>query len=406
MRSGVDDFSFPARTDRLTVYRIQEPRLRTASVCLSVAYGSRHDPVGYGGLAHLLEHLLMSAPLDGGPSFCEHVERLGGHVNAETGLEQMLFYAQVHADDVDETVEALCRAVRTPEWSADLLDRERAIVLEELTGAAADPSDAVQDAILSALFGGHPLGRPVGGSAAEVRATSTEVLDAHHSSNFLGRPMALVVVAPTLPDDKWTANHAVGLPPIVDDEQCVPLPPVAGQAPRWPDEYAWVCLGSRSPSRLDDRRHSYQLLATLLGGSPASLLFRRLRGEQGLAYSFHAWDRGYTEAGALRLLVGVDKGNGDRVVTTVREVLTDIADGDLSDDDLQLARCQAEMQVILDMDNPLALAKMVATRTHAGTVGWSARSEAASLRETPLGSVVTAAQDLLHNMVAVVRPEA
>jgi len=49
---------------------------------------------------------------------------------------------------------------------------------------------------------------------------------------------------------------------------------------------------------------------------------------------------------------------------------------------------------------------MVATRTHAGTVGWSARSEAASLRETPLGSVVTAAQDLLHNMVAVVRPEA
>lgn len=397
------DISFTGGAARLPVCAVPAPHLKTASVCLSVAYGSRHDSVGRGGMAHLLEHLLMSAPLGGGPSFCERVERLGGHANAETGLEQMLFYARVHADDVGAVVDLLCRSVFLPELTEDLLNRERAVVVQELESAAVDPSDVVQDAMLAALFPGHPLGRPVGGTIDEVRAATLAEVTAHHASDFLTRPVALVVVAPDPAVE--VSGYGSNLPSTAT---VVPsrLPQVARRAPSWPNGYAWMCMGARSPARNDRRRDAHRLLATLLGPSPASRLYRRLRSDLGLAYSFHTWERGYTEAGAWRVLVGVGEGNGDRVVETVRSVLAGVVENGVPDEDLRQARRQVEMGVILDTDSPLELAKLVANRTHSGTTSWSADEEVDALRAVTADAVVAAADEVLRDLVTVVRPEA
>ncbi|MFD0385302.1 M16 family metallopeptidase [Streptomyces stramineus] len=146
--------------DRISVVTAVDGRFRTTSVCLGVAYGARHDPADRGGLAHVLEHLLMSAPVSGVGPLAQHIERLGGSVNAETGPEQMLFSAQVDADDADEVVDLLLRAVLTPELDAATFDTERAAVLREIEAAAADPMDTVQDAFLSALFPDHPWAGP------------------------------------------------------------------------------------------------------------------------------------------------------------------------------------------------------------------------------------------------------
>ncbi|OAR27153.1 hypothetical protein A8W25_02470 [Streptomyces sp. ERV7] len=184
----------------LPTIALLDERLRTTSICLAVRYGSRHDPAEHGGLAHLLEHTLMSAPLGGRPSFCEQVERLGGHANAETGLDIMLFYAQVHADDADEVARLLHQAVLRPELTDEVLDTERDAVLQELAAAQADPGDVVQDAFLSRLFPAHPLGRPVGGDVGQIRRITLPAVQEGHRTRFLTSAMTLVVTGPRLPD--------------------------------------------------------------------------------------------------------------------------------------------------------------------------------------------------------------
>ena len=186
-----------------------DERLKTTSLSLSVGYGARHDPVEFGGIAHLLEHLLMSTPVAGLPSFSEHVERLGGYANAQTAPELMQFYAQVHADDADEIAELLHTAVLTPSFDAKLLDAERTVVLQELATGAADPADAVQDAILAELFAGHPLGRPVGGVPAELEAMTVDDVRREHTNTFLRSPMVLVVVGPRIPKPLLASPNCV-----------------------------------------------------------------------------------------------------------------------------------------------------------------------------------------------------
>ncbi|MFF4486160.1 M16 family metallopeptidase [Streptomyces sp. NPDC001544] len=329
---------------------VVDERLKTTSICLALAHGSRDDPEGRGGIAHLLEHLVMSCPLgDEGPpvSFSEYVERRGGQANAQTGLEVMLYYAQVHADDAQDVAAALLRAVREPELGQNTLDRERAVVLQELVTAAADPSDAVQDAVLAQLFPGHPLGRPVGGDPGQLDAVTTRELAAVHRDRFVRAPGVLVVVGPcvppalTGPTALWPEQPAAPAPHV-------PLGP-AGAGDPLPDpgtaDFAWLCFGARSPRAAAAGRAAFTVLAHLLGSSPSSLLYRALRSEHGLSYSFHAWDRGYRESGAWRLLIGAEASAADRVRALVHELLAGVAARGPLADDFRSALRQAEMSL-------------------------------------------------------------
>lgn len=350
----------------------------------------------------MLEHLLMSVPLRGGKSFAERVEEVGGYTNADTGLEQMHFYARVHADAAADVGQMLVEAIKLPQISRDSLAAERQVVLTELAGAAADPNDLVQDAILGALFPGHPLGNLVGGVAAEVEELILDDVIDHHQHSFIASPMVLATVGPESLATLMPSASAAA-PRMV--RRCVALPPILRASMRWPDEYAWLCLGARSPALRDPARAAFTVLAELLGPSSASLLYRRLRNETGLAYNFSAWDRGYTEAGAWRLLVGVDRGNSEGVLGVIQKLIKDVATGDIDMDTFRAAKRQAEMRVILAAEDPLELAQTISDHELTEAEGWSATLEAARLRAVTADDVANAAAVVLNGLTMVVRPE-
>ncbi|MBL1097950.1 M16 family metallopeptidase [Streptomyces coffeae] len=389
---------------RLPVMALTDERLQTTSFCLAAAHGARDDPATGGGIAHLLEHLLMSAPVTDGISFCEHVERQGGHANAQTGLDTILCYAQVHADDADLTAELLQRTVGDPQWSQDLLDGERNVVLQELTAAAADPSDVVQDAFLADLFGDQGLGRPVGGIPEELAALSLDDVRAAYHDGFLTAPMTLVVVGPRVPEP------LVGAPSATADAarpaSAVPVAP-RKEVPRWPldEEFCWVCCGGLAPRAGDPDRLSYRVLAKLLGSSPASLFYRAARNENGLSYAFQAWSRGYADTGVWRLLAGVEPRHAGQLVGLVKQLLDQMAHVGPTPAELEIARRQACMSMVLDWETPLERAKLVAQRIRAGRPAWSLTQELKELDSVTVDDVRRAAGRIADDLRITVRPE-
>ncbi|UXY33129.1 M16 family metallopeptidase [Streptomyces sp. HUAS TT20] len=391
-------------TDQIHLVHALDERLRTTSICLAVAYGARHDPTGHGGLAHVLEHLLMSAPVgDVGP-LVQHIESLGGSANAETGLEHMLFYAQVAAEDADEVAGLLLRSLLSPALDPGTLDAERSAVLQELAAAEADPADVVQDAFLGAIFADHPLGRPVGGTVPEITALDLDTVVRGHRERFVTAPMALAVIGPRLPRPLAglpTERRAALAPPAP-----VPLGAVRAGRPAWPDTFGWVAVGGRSQGLADTNRHRYAVLANLLGGSAYSVLYQELRIAAGLAYSFQAWDRGYTEAGAWRVMIGVESGNGPKAVDIVTRELSRLADEGPTDHHLLAALRHARTSLILDTETPLEHARLLASRALRHPARWDINRELAEIAAVSATDVRRAAAELLTDPVTVVRPEA
>lgn len=394
------------RLPRLPLRTVLDDRLKTTSFCFAVGYGSRDDPAGRGGIAHLLEHLVMSSPLVSGVSFSEYVERRGGQANAQTGLEVMLYHAQVHADDADEVAALLPRAVLEPVLTEQTLHTERAVVLQELATAAADPSDVVQDAVLAALFPGHPLGRPVGGTAEQLAGVTVTDLIAGHHSALSRAPMAMAVVGPRVPASLVDVPLTVGFAPAAPP---VPLGPADTGAVRLQpqvEDFSWLCFGARSPRTGTPGRAAYTVLANLLGASSSSLLYRTLRAEHGLSYAFQAWDHGYREAGAWRLLIGAETSSVGNVTGIVRSLLAQLADPGPSAADFTAASRQAEMNLILEAETPLEHAKLLAERTCSSPLPWTMEGEIAELRQVTAGDVRRAAQDVHRNLLLTIRSAA
>ncbi|WP_412077486.1 M16 family metallopeptidase [Streptomyces xanthophaeus] len=390
-------------------------RFATAAVSVAIGAGSRHDPAGQGGTLHLLEHILMSSRVDRADGaeprpLAEEIELVGGSGNAVTGLELMLLHAQVLPELAAQTMAALASAVARPHVTEEHFEAERKAVLQELAAAASDPCDVVQDAYIRELFPGHPLGRPVGGTAAEVQAASMEQVLGVHRDLLASAPIALIAVGPLTAEDVREAVRGTGideLPRRTAAPARLALAPLAASGPvqDWPEEFCWLSIGGRSPAVDDPGRHAYTVLSHVLGGGSASLLYRRLRHEKGLGYHFQSWNRSYRDGGSWRVLVGTEPENGPLVLDTVRSCLAEVA-AEPDPQRVATACRQAAFELLEEADNPLGQAIQLARGTYAGDRPWSAAEDAAALQAVTADEVGAAAERLLRELSVVVRPEA
>ncbi|MBY8887532.1 insulinase family protein [Streptomyces sp. PTM05] len=402
--------------DRLTVVCDTDPRLRTTTWCLRTGFGARHDPVGKGGIAHLLEHLLMSVPVDGGPGLSERVEATGGSCNAMTGPDFLLVHARTRSEDAHRVLGWLAEAAVAPDLTKDRLDAEREVVLRELATAAADPSDAVREAVYTELFPEHPLGRVVGGTPEELAGvTVADVLDTH-AERFLASRHLLICVGPQAMDEILPAVRATplgALPPArtaPDGPRVAPsLPVVRRDRPAWPrDEFCWLVLCARAAPRDSELRAAEKVLAQLMGGSPASLAYQRLRNERGLAYLFHAQQRGYAESGVWYMIVGVEAERGPATLEVARELLAELAGRGPGEAALDAARTQAGMSLVFAAEQPQD--RVLQLAAHVAPTGegppWSLERELELLHQVTARDVRDAAARMLDGLHVIVRPEA
>lgn len=389
-----------------------QPHLRTTSLCVALGHGARHDPADAAGTAHLLEHLVMSVPLADGIPLCEYIESLGGSCNAQTGPESLLIHAQVLNQDAERVIGRLCEALLRPQLTEGALDAERRVVLQELAAAAADPSDTVQDAYLSRLFDGHPLASPVGGLPDSVLGVTAAGLRQAHATVLATAPLAVAVVGGLSADRVRAALAGGGLsglpaPALPDPRSSArPGPAVPGLVDAWPSEFCWMVVGGRAPHATDPRRFAYTVLGHLLGASPASLLYARLRNDEALAYSFRSWARSYSDSGAWRMMAGAEPGNAPRLLAVFREVLAEVAADGPAPTAFAAAVRQAVVEAVLEAESPIDHAIALASRRILDARPWGPDEDIAALQRVTPAEVAAAAADLSEHLVAVVRPEA
>lgn len=388
------------------------PGSRTTTVCVALGSGARHDPEGVAGATHMLEHLVMSVPLEAGPSLSERVERLGGNCNAMTSPELLVIYAQVLNEDAAQVIGWIGAALLRPELTAAHLDRERQVVLQELGTAACDPSDAVQEAFLARLFAGHPLGSPVGGDPETIARITVDVVRDSHRDALAGAPVAVSAVGGAPAGELLAALAETGLAalpaaaPLGSRPPQSPPPVRTGLPERWPDEFCWVQAGSRAPGLGDPRGYAYTVLGHLMGSSPASLLYARIRNDEALVYSFQSWSRSYSDSGAWRMLAGVDPANGPRLLDAFRTLLAEIASDGPAEEAFTAAVRQAVVEVVLRAESQQEAAIALATHRVLTAEVTLPEQEIEALGRVTAADVAAAAAEVAHGLVAVVRPEA
>ncbi len=296
--------------------------VRSAALGLWVATGSRDEPTSKAGVSHFIEHLLFKgSERYGALEIAEIFDAMGGELNAATSRETTVVYTRVPDDHVELALDVMVDMVFEPTF-ADV-DAEREVVLEEIAMVEDTPQDFVHDLAAEAVFGTHPLGRPVIGSADVIASVSRRSLRAYHGAVYTGRNIVLAA-AGNIDHDRIVELLRARRPSRPTPERAprrkllgrMPAPSVRFRAKR--TEQYHVCLSGPGLRRGDERRFAGALLDAILGGSASSRLFQEIREKRGMAYSVYTFGAQFAETGQVGRIRGHPRGQPGRLLRRPR----------------------------------------------------------------------------------------
>jgi predicted Zn-dependent peptidase len=331
------------------------PSVRSAALGFFVATGSRGETPDEAGLSHFLEHLLFkgtdryeSAEID------QLFDGMGAELNAGTDKESTTVYARMLDQHLPAAFDVMADMVWRPAFRD--VDPEREVVLEEIAMYEDDPQDTVFDVLGEAVFGGHPLGRPIIGRAPVIRDTPVERIAAFHARRYV--PGAVVIAAAGSVDHdaivalaEQTLGERAAAPGAPAIEAAPVEPPSSVRFQRKDTEQCHVCLGGVGLPRDDERRFASRVLDAIFGGLSSSRLFQAVREERGLAYSVYSFAGQFTDTGQIGLYVGTRPDNLEAAMAVVAAELERLREAPATEEELLRARENVKARVVLAMES-------------------------------------------------------
>src|SRR5216117_4214180 len=145
------------------------PDHRSVSLGIWVENGSRHEAHHENGISHFLEHLFFKGTeRRTAAQIAEEMDAVGGVLNAFTGKEYTCYYAKVLREHLPLALDVLADIFTQSTFAAEEIERERSVIVQEISQVEDTPDDYVHELFNLAFWPGHPLSRPIAGTAETV----------------------------------------------------------------------------------------------------------------------------------------------------------------------------------------------------------------------------------------------
>ncbi|ODR07598.1 zinc protease [Mycolicibacillus koreensis] len=336
------------------------PGVRSASVGVWVGVGSRDEGTTVAGAAHFLEHLLFKAtPTRTAADIAVTMDAVGGDLNAFTGKEHTCYHAHVLDTDLALAMEVVADVVLNGCCASADVELERDVVLEEIAMRDDDPEDALGDLFAGALYGDHPIGRPVIGTAASVSAMTRAQLHSFHRRRYTPERMVVAVAGNVehaevvaLVRQHFGARLTRGRRPVAPRKGTgrVPARPSVVVSHR-DGEQTHLSLGVRAPGRHWPHRWALSVLNTALGGGLSSRLFQQVREDRGLAYSVYSSVETFADSSALMVYAACQPQRFGPVGAVIAEVLEQVVTEGLTEAECATAKGSLRGGLVLGLED-------------------------------------------------------
>ena len=301
------------------------------TLALTVPAGAVSDPEDRTGLAHFVSRLIDRGTAS--RSSTEIAEALDDRgVTLTTGVNRHLAVVNCSCltDDAPSLIELMGEIAREPVFPPSEVETRRAEIVTAIRQDDDNPANVAADAMMELLFGGHPYGRRLRGTAASVQDIARDDIVEFHRRRYGPAGAAIAVVGDV--DPGRAADLVEGA-----FERWAPVPPPGDPAP--PDlaparrrrvvipmmdkAQADIAYGFGGVRRHDPRYYAALLMNNILGQyGLGGRLGDSIRERQGMAYYAYSSLDADLAAGALAIRAGVSGENVDRTVASIDAEVT------------------------------------------------------------------------------------
>jgi predicted Zn-dependent peptidase len=337
-------YPWPVETTRLgNGLRVVVSEDRSAPVvCVNLWYdvGSRHEPAGQTGFAHLFEHLMFEGSANVAKT--EHmrlVQGSGGSLNATTNPDRTNYFETMPSEHLELALwlEADRMGALVPALTQETLDNQREVVKNERRQRYENvPYGDAWLRLLELLYPvGHPYHHATIGSMEDLNAAGLDTFKAFHQQYYAPNNCVLTIAGDTTPAEAFALaeKYFGGIEPVTS------IPPApSGHLPGPATEPVRQTVTAEVPAPriyLSHRTHPFgtagydaiTVLATVLGNGRGSRLYQRLADGKRIAQPDYIGAYGVDLAYAPAPLIITATAKDGVDVTTLEEGLAEVVEG-------------------------------------------------------------------------------
>jgi predicted Zn-dependent peptidase len=331
------------------------PHVRSVSIGVWLARGSRHEPQEQSGIAHFVEHMLFKGTQTRtAEDIAQAIDSVGGQMDAFTAKEYASYYIKVLDEHLPFAVDVLSDIVMNPRFSPEDIEREKKVVLEEIKMVEDTPDDLVHELFTENFWADHPLGRPILGTPDTVESLTADRLHQYFGGTYTA-PNLIVAAVGNVSHERvrdLVLKAFRSLPTSTAPLAEAPPRPVACTIIRNKDlEQSHVCLGTSGYQQDHEERYSSYVMNTILGGSMSSRLFQNVREKRGLAYAVFSGLSAYRDTGSMTIYAGCANDAVGELIDVVIGELRKVKDATLGGAELRRAKDHLKGSLMLNLES-------------------------------------------------------
>ena len=353
-------------------------------VGIMVGAGTRHELPNENGMAHYIEHCVFKGTEHyTARQIINHIEGIGGEINAYTTKEETTFYAATLSNHFRTTLHLLAEMVLRPTFSKKETDKEVTVILDEIESYNDSPSELIYDDFENMIFEGSSLAMPILGTKKTLKRISKSpqypldwMAQHYRPERFvlfvLGNVTTKQVIAAAEKELlSFSPYRPIASSPITHSEASYSQSPSAAtRTYRRHTHQTHIMLGSHTYPIGHPKQLTMFLLNNILGGgSMSSRLYLSLREKHGLVYNIDSQAVPLSDTGYWNIYLACEPQHKDQCLELCHKELQTLRDVRLTSSQLQRALRQLEGQMAISAENQennaLAMAKQMLYHHHA-----------------------------------------
>ena len=373
-------------------------------VLVVVETGSNYENKEQNGLSHFLEHMCFKGTTmrPKAKDISKELDALGAQNNAFTSHELTGYYAKAAKKNFHKLFEIISDLYLNPTLPAADLEKERGVILEEISMYEDLPQRNVWVVLSKLMYGDTPAGRPILGPRENIKKFTRQDFVDYRNEHYVAAK-TIVVVAGDVSEEavlKEASRHFKDMPKrkkisklAVKEKQASPKLLIHKKK----TDQTHMVMAFRTYGANDKKSPAATVLSEILGKGMSSRLFTRLRDEMGACYYVRAEHDQFTDHGTLTISTGINVSRTKEVVKVLLEECQKLVNSPVSSEELDKAKEHHVGHLYMNLETTDSLAEFYAEEEVVNHKLKSPYDIDAEIRKVTAKDVMRAAKEIFKN---------
>lgn len=340
----------------LTIVGEEIPYLKSVSLGIWINTGSRLETPKESGVSHFIEHMLFKGTKNrSAKDIARDIDNIGGQINAFTNKECTCYYVHLLDEHINIGIDVLSDMILNSTFNNKDIDKERAVILEELKMYEDSLDDLSYDLLVENIYPNDGLGMNILGNRGTIKSLKKKDILNHYNKYYVPNN-AIISICGNFNFEEVVKEIEKKFSSWEEKEVNIEVEEAEFHScfiTRNKDsEQVNIAINLKAiPEENEKESYALAVVNNIFGGSTSSRLFQNIREDKGLVYSIYSSQTLYRKCGELGIFASTSEEYLKEVYDLIMKEIKNIKENYITEEELKESKEQLKGNYILSLES-------------------------------------------------------